>query len=90
MEDAKMIRAGISLATVLTFVCACGGHETPASDAQVAAAEARAERSDSVTECLESVDERYEDAISGCDDAACKASVEKEKVTWYNQCTSAP
>ncbi len=85
-----MIRASLSLAAALTLVCACGGHETPASDAQVAAAEARAERSDTVTECLEDVDDRYEDAISGCDDAACKAAIEKEKVTWYQQCNAAP
>ncbi len=85
-----MIRASLSLAAALMLICACGGsHESAASDAQVAAAEARAERSDAVNECLERVDDRYEDAISGCDDPSCKAAVEQEKITWYEQCKSA-
>ncbi len=81
-----MIRNSLVCAAAALFFGACGGHETPASDAQVAAAEARAEKSDVVTQCLEDVDDRYENAISGCDDAACKAAVEQEKVRWYEAC----
>lgn len=83
-----MIRTSIVLASAAILLGACGGHEHPASDAQVAAAEARAERSDSVEECLDTVDDRYQDAISNCDDAACKADVETEKVGWYQECES--
>ncbi len=81
-----MIRISSLIASAALTLGACGGHEHPSSDAQVAAAEARAERSDSVEECLSTVDDRYEDAISGCDDASCKAEVEQEKVSWYQQC----
>ena len=81
-----MTRSSFSFAIMAMLLGGCGGHESPASDAQVAAAEARAERSDVVEDCLKKVDDRYEDAISGCDDAACKAAVEQQKVTWYQQC----
>ena len=81
-----MIRSSFPFAILAIVLGGCSSHETPASDAQVAAAEARAERSDVVEECLSKVDDRYQDAISGCDDAACKAAVEQEKVSWYQAC----
>jgi hypothetical protein len=74
------------VATTAIFSGACSSHETPASNAQVVTAEARAEESDVVQDCMKKVDERYKSAISACRDAACKVSVEQEKISWQNAC----
>jgi hypothetical protein len=81
-----MVRNSLLFAATALLLGACGGHETPASDAQVVTAEARAERSDVVEQCMEDVNDRYESAIDACDDDVCKSDVEIEKVRWYEAC----